>query len=84
MLMNSPDAIFSLFEEQDKHLYYMFKNNIRGGPSIILNRYQEVDKTLIRENKLCKNIKHYWFRGLCSLFMGYITLTLCIFPYLIF
>ena len=34
----------------------MLKNNIRGGPSIIFNRYQEVDKTLIRGNKLCKNI----------------------------
>jgi hypothetical protein len=24
----------------------LLKNNIRGGPSIIFNRYQEVDKTL--------------------------------------
>ena len=56
MLMNCPNANFSLFEEQDKNLYYMLKNNIRGGPSIIFNRYQEVDKTLIRGNKLCKNI----------------------------
>ena len=56
MLMNCPNANFSLFEEKDKHLYYLLKNNIRGGPSIIFNRYQEVDKTLIRGNKLCKNI----------------------------
>ena len=56
MLMNCPNANFSLFEEQDKHLYYMLKNNIRGGPSIIFNRYQEVDKTLIRGNKICKNV----------------------------
>jgi hypothetical protein len=54
MLINCPNANFSLFEEQYKHLYYMLKNNIRGGPSIIFNRYQEVDKTLIRGNKLCK------------------------------
>ena len=45
MLMNCPNANFSLFEEEDKHLYYMLKNNIRGGPSIIFNRYQEVNKT---------------------------------------
>ena len=56
MLMNCPSANFSLFEEEDKHLYYMLKNNIRGGPSIIFDRYQEVNKTLIRGNKLCKNI----------------------------
>ena len=54
--MNCPNANFSLFEEQDKNLYYMLKNNIRGGPSIIFNRYQEVDKTLIRGGKLCKSI----------------------------
>ena len=34
----------------------MLKNNIWGGPSIIFNRYQKVNKTLIRGNKLCKNI----------------------------
>ena len=56
MLMNCPNANFSLFEEKDKHLYYMLKNNIRGGPSIIFNRHQEVDKTLIRGGKLCKSI----------------------------
>ena len=46
----------------------MLKNNIRGGPSIIFNRYQEVDKTLIRGNKLCKNIIGF---DANSLFMGY-------------
>ena len=56
MLMNCPKANFSLFEEEHKHLYYLLKNNIRGGPSIIFNRHQEVDKTCIRNGKLCKNI----------------------------
>ena len=37
VFMNCPNANFSLFEEEDKHLYYMLKNNIRGGPSIIFN-----------------------------------------------
>ena len=54
--MNCPNANFSLFEEVDKHLYYMLKKAIRSGPAIIFNRYQEVNKTLIRGNKLCKNI----------------------------
>ncbi len=34
----------------------MLKNKIRGGPSIIFNHYQEVVKTLIRGNELCKTI----------------------------
>ena len=59
MLMNCSKANFSLFEEKDKHLYYLLKNNIRGGPSIIFNRFQEVNKTLIRGLKLCKNITGY-------------------------
>jgi hypothetical protein len=56
MLMNCPNAKFSIFEEQDKRLYYTLKNDIRGGQSISFNRYQDVDKTLIRGNKSCKNI----------------------------
>ena len=54
----------------------MLKNNIMGGPSIIFNRYQEVNKTLKRGNKLCKNIigfdaiPHLWtclgYDGSCS------------------
>mmetsp|Transcript_73982 Transcript_73982/g.197152 ORF Transcript_73982/g.197152 Transcript_73982/m.197152 type:complete len:217 (-) Transcript_73982:2436-3086(-) len=56
MLMKCPKAEFSLFEEKDKHIYYLLKQNIRGGPSIIFHRYQEAYKTLIRGGKLCKNI----------------------------
>jgi hypothetical protein len=56
MLMYCPNANFSLFKEQDIHLYYILKKFIRGGPSIIFNRYQEVDNTFIRGNKFCKNI----------------------------
>ena len=51
--MRCPNAEVSLFEEEDKHLYYMLKKAICGGPSIIFNRYQEVDKTLIKGKKLC-------------------------------
>ncbi len=29
------NANFSLFDEDDKYLYYMLKNQNRGGPSII-------------------------------------------------
>ena len=51
------NTFFSLFREQDKDLYYSFKNNIVGGPSIIFNRYHEQDKTFIRNGtKPCKKI----------------------------
>jgi hypothetical protein len=56
MLMRCRNANSSLFEEEDKHLYYMLKNNIRGRPSIIFHCYQEVNKTLIRGGELCKPI----------------------------
>jgi hypothetical protein len=48
--------VFSLFQERDKDLYYKFKENIVGGPSIIFHRYHEKDKTHIRGGKLCKRI----------------------------
>jgi hypothetical protein len=40
---------FSLFNEKNKDLYDLFKNNNTGGPSIILNRYHEAGKTKIRD-----------------------------------
>ena len=50
------NTYFSLFQERDKDLYYEFKKNIVGGPSIIFNRYHKRDKTLIRGGKPCKRI----------------------------
>ena len=50
------NTYFTLFQERDKDLYYTFKNNIVGGPSIIFNRYQEKDKTFIRGGKPCKRV----------------------------
>ena len=51
------NTFFTLFREQDKDLYYNFKNNIVGGPSIIFNRYHEQNKTFIRNGtKPCKKI----------------------------
>ena len=34
MLLSCSKAKFSLFEEEDKELYYLMKRNIAGGPSI--------------------------------------------------
>ncbi len=48
-----------MFKEEDKELFYLLKRNIVGGPSIIFHRYHEVDKTLIRGGKVCKNVVGY-------------------------
>ena len=44
-----PDTFFTVFPEKDKDLYYLFRDNMVGGPSIILHRYHEKVKTKIRE-----------------------------------
>ena len=43
---------FSLFDEKNKDLYYLFKKNMVGGPSIIYHRYHEAGKTTIREKEM--------------------------------
>jgi hypothetical protein len=68
-LIKSTDSEFYLFDEEDKitkedrkrnNLFYLLKDSIVGGPSIIFNRYHEANKTYIRGlNKLCKKIIGY-------------------------
>ena len=54
MANNEPFAIFS---KKDKDLYYTFRNNLVGGPSIIFNRHHEKDKTKIRDTEnICEKI----------------------------
>ena len=67
--MKGTESDFYLFGEKDKinsndtdmkrnNLFYLLKDTIVGGPSIIFNRYHEANKTKIRNgDKLCK--KHY-------------------------
>ena len=47
-----PGIFFSLFDEKNKDLYTLFKNNMVGGPSIIFHRYLEAGKTKIREQEI--------------------------------
>ncbi|KXJ22829.1 Zinc finger and SCAN domain-containing protein 22 [Exaiptasia diaphana] len=63
-----PDIFFSLFDEKNKDLYYSFKSNMVGGPSIIFHRYHEAGQTKIREKemieqgkqpKVCENVVGY-------------------------
>ncbi len=68
-LMKGTESDFYLFDEEDKvtkedrkrnNLFYLLKDSIVGGPSIIFNRYHEANKTYIRGlNKLCKKIIGY-------------------------
>jgi hypothetical protein len=68
-LIKSTDSEFYLFDDEDKitkedrkrnNLFYLLKDSIVGGPSIIFNRYHEANKTYIRGlNKLCKKIIGY-------------------------
>ena len=51
MLYNSSHSNFALFNSNNADLYYTFKKNIFGGPSITFNRYQEKGVTYIKNDK---------------------------------
>jgi len=59
MLLTCTEEKFSLFKEEDKELFYLLKNNIVGGPSIIFHRHHEAGKTRIRGGKLCRKVLGY-------------------------
>ena len=54
-------AEFHLFNEKNKDIYQLFKENVVGGPSIIFNRYHETGKTFIGNhlNKPCQKFVGY-------------------------
>ena len=55
------DVNFALISEKQKDIYSLFKNNIIGGPSIVMSRYHKKDETHIRNNseKVCKSVIGY-------------------------
>ncbi|XP_071847518.1 uncharacterized protein [Apostichopus japonicus] len=57
----SNNPTFQLINEQNKDLYYTFRESLVGGPSIIFNRHQEKGKTFIRNNPshVCQKIVGY-------------------------
>ena len=59
--ITDPEAEFHLFNEKNKDIYQLFKQNIVGEPSIIFNRYHEAHKTFIRNNpnEPCQKIIGY-------------------------
>ena len=56
-----PSIEFHHFNHQNKEIYKMIKDSIVGGPSIIFNRYHEVNVTNIHNDlsKPCKSIVGY-------------------------
>jgi len=54
MFNSSEDAKFDLIDNLED--FQIFKRNNVGGPSIIFNRFQEKNKTKIKNNKICKKI----------------------------
>ena len=67
---------FSLFDEKNKDLYYLFKKNMVGGPSIIYHRYHEAGKTTIREKEMKDQGKE---PKMCEKIVGYDAVTRVIF-----
>ena len=68
MLYDSSDSNFALFNSDNADLYYTFKQNIVGGPSIIFTRYHEKGITEIKniKNNLCQSVVGYDCNGLYS------------------
>ena len=52
------DVKFSLFDDQNKDIHTLFRNNITGGPALTFTRYHEKNKTFLRNDpgKVCKKI----------------------------
>ena len=48
MLYNLSNSKFAIISSENADLYYTFKKNIVGGPSIIFTRYHEKDQTYIK------------------------------------
>ena len=68
LLFKSIEVSFSLFAKSNSDMYYTFKKNIVGGPSIIFTRYHEKNVTLIKgiPGNVCQTVIGYDCNGLYS------------------
>ena len=59
--VTDPKAEFHFFNNKNKAIYKLIKDNIVGGPSIIFNSHPEAGKAFIRNNpnKPCEQIVGY-------------------------
>ena len=58
------DVKFALCDESQKDIHDLFKQNICGGPSIVMSRHQERDVTKIRDDKITQKVVGYDANGL--------------------
>ena len=58
------DVKFALCDESQKDIHNIFKQNICGGPSIVMSRHQERDVTKIRGDKTTQKVVGYDANGL--------------------
>ena len=68
LLYASTESNFSLINQQNADLYYTYRKNIVGGPSIIFSRYHEKGVSNVQkiEGNKCQSIVGYDCNGLYS------------------
>lgn len=55
--LKDPDAPIMMFSGNHSHLYHLVRSNIRGGLSLVFNRWQESEKTRINPHYFGANAK---------------------------
>ena len=53
------NTFFAVFNQTDKDLHHLVKDNIVGGPAIISHRYHEKNVTNIRAGETCRSVIGY-------------------------
>ena len=54
-----PNTFFTVFNQTNKDLHHLVKDNIVGGPAIIFHRYHEKNVTKIRAGETCRSVVGY-------------------------
>ena len=54
-----PNTFFTDFNQTNKDLHHLVKDNILGGPAIIFHRYHEKNVTKIRAGETCRSVVGY-------------------------
>ena len=54
-----PNTFFTVFNQTNKDLHHLVKDNIVGGPAIIFHRYHEKNVTKIRAGEMCRSVVGY-------------------------
>ena len=54
-----PNTFFTVFNQSNKDLHHLIKDNIVGGPAIIFHRHHEKNVTKIRAGETCRSVVGY-------------------------